>query len=156
MRPADQRWRRPRPFGEAPTDQLASLIGFSADDLRGTLTIVAPLDLMRESYPLPLSTDDSSKIELFDWSGEIANRLMGRIKCTLIRYGVDVLPSSPKVMWADSAARPSPRTICDLRFSVGGARVGVQVDAIASNGHALLQGALANDESLDEGEVVLF
>ena len=50
----------PAPSAEPPTDQLASLIGFSADDLRGTLTIVAPLDLMRESYPLPLSTDDSA------------------------------------------------------------------------------------------------
>ena len=83
---------------ESPDGQLASFMGFTGRLLRGTLTIVAPLSFIAKTYPLPAKHGFEWELAMYDWSGEMANRVLGRIKNQLASRGVEVEPSTPRVM----------------------------------------------------------
>src|SRR5262249_45693276 len=71
-----------------PAEPLAAFIGFSAETLRGAITLLLPVALVRSSYPLKLKSGIEADLDLFDWSGEIVNRLLGRVKAGLALRGV--------------------------------------------------------------------
>jgi len=142
------------------TEQLAGFIGFSGDVLRGAVTMLVPVVLVRGSYPLPLEVKSSieGQLELFDWCGEIVNRLLGRIKAGLALRGLDIEPSTPKTMMAEQIqfVISEPRCICAVRFSCGQGSVAVLVDAMAAEGKSLFRSPSDATAAQPEGELVLF
>ena len=140
------------------SDQLVAFMGFSGEMLRGTLTLVAPIALMRETYPLPLTDGPRSELDVFDWSAEIANRLLGRIKNGLASRGLEVEPSTPRVMIADQIQilRSLRGSVCSVFFSAGPWPFGLWFDAIAPEGVALFSAERVPDETPPEGDVLLF
>jgi hypothetical protein len=146
-----------RTLEDARVERLAGFIGFSAERMLGTLIIIAPVELVRLSYPLPLPRGATCELELFDWFGEVANRLMGRMKSSIARHGIILQPSTPKVVLAEQLqTSASGHGVCDLCFTVRGSSIEVLVDGVSKDGSSLLQGALAEDESVAEGEILLF
>jgi len=81
---------------EPPTGELemGSLVGFrSRDDVRGGLAFVAPATLIARMLPVPKS--DREEIQLRDWSAEIANQLVGRLKNKLSARSIDFDVGTP-------------------------------------------------------------
>jgi CheY-specific phosphatase CheX len=147
-------------YVEAPnTQQIVAFMGFTGDVLRGTMAIVAPLELMRAAYPLPLTDAARWQIEVFDWAGEIANRVLGRIKIGLTARGADIEASTPRVMQGEHlhVTRSTKGTICSASFPVRDAALRVWFDAIWSDERALFPlSASADTGSPPEGDVLLF
>ena len=137
---------------------IVSFIGFGGDLLRGTLIILAPLNVVRASYPSELKDCAESAIQVFDWAGELANQVLGRIKNRLDSRGVEVFVSMPKVMLASHFSVPtsSRGAVCGLRFlAPGQERVGIWLDALARSSTQPIIGPIQSLSS-GEGEMLLF
>jgi hypothetical protein len=114
-------------------DQLAAFVGFTSDALRGALVLLVPVILARGSYPLPFREGTLGQLDLFDWCGEITNRLMGRVKAGLAERGVVVEPSTPKAMMAEQVRVPVSEhaSVYAASFGCENAAVIVMLDAIS-------------------------
>lgn len=148
----------PPPGAEDPK-QIVAFMGFTGDVLRGTLVLKAPLEILRAAYPLPLNASGDWQLDVFDWTGEIANRLLGRIKLALTARGADVEASTPRVMSGEHlhVSRSTKGTVCAAAFRVGDSAVRVWFDAVAAEGRDLFTvPAEAAPDSLPEGDVLLF
>jgi CheY-specific phosphatase CheX len=141
----------------ADAKQLVAFMGFAGEILRGTLTLVAPIELMRKSYPLPLHDNARWEFEVFDWSGEVANRLLANIKNGLARRGVDIEASTPRVMLAEHlhVNRSVRGTVCSSCFAAGDSWVKIWFDAMAPDNQKVLQPQGPNTTP-PEGDVLLF
>jgi hypothetical protein len=145
---------------EDPDDvkQLVAFMGFAGPVLRGTLTLVAPIDLMRSSYPLPLKDRARWEFEVFDWSGEVANRLLANVKNGLAARGVDIEASTPRVMLAEQlhVTRSVRGTVCSSCFPSGDSWIKIWFDAMAPDNQKVLKDPQASSATPPEGDVLLF
>lgn len=78
--------------------ELAAVIGFSGERVRGTVGLTATLTALSATHPSALVGDPTTPRMLEDWLGELANQVMGRIKAQLRRRGVTVWMSTPIVL----------------------------------------------------------
>lgn len=78
--------------------ELAAVIGFSGESLRGTVGLTATLEALTATHPSTLAGDPTTPRQLEDWLGELANQVMGRIKAQLRRRAVTVWMSTPIVL----------------------------------------------------------
>jgi hypothetical protein len=139
------------------TKQLVAFMGFAGPILRGTLAMVAPIDLMRSTYPLPLKDGARWEFEVFDWSGEVANRLLAHIKNGLASRGVDIEASTPRVMLAEHlhVTHSLHGTVCSSCFATDDSWVKIWFDAMAPDDKKVLHARQA-DMTPPEGDVLLF
>ncbi|HEY3593462.1 MAG TPA: hypothetical protein VGL13_06295 [Polyangiaceae bacterium] len=138
-------------------EQLAGFIGFTSAPLRGALTLMAPTVAVRDSFPLPCAEGSEGSLELFDWWGEVVNRLLGRVRHELAKRAVDIEASIPKAMMGEHLRFPiaARRAVCTLQFTSKGNKVIVLVDAQASSADTFGEKTSATGIPL-EGELLLF
>lgn len=127
-----------------PDIAYCGVIGFTGDDLRGSLLLAVSRDA--------IEIDGS----LRDWLGELTNQLLGRIKNRLIAYGTVVHGSTPVVMRGDYLAPVTPLRDA-LAFATGaGGVVVVWFDAEIRPGFELTAFPDAGVEVAPEGDMLLF
>jgi hypothetical protein len=71
--------------------QMISTIGFSSASLSGSLLLAIPNSVLQRTVPTP-------DANLADWSGELANQLLGRLKNQLLNYQVAINLALPVVV----------------------------------------------------------
>jgi hypothetical protein len=140
------------------TKQLVAFMGFAGPILRGTLALVAPIEIMRSTYPLPLKEGTRWEFEVLDWSGEVANRLLASIKNGLAIRGVDIEASTPRVMLAEHlhVTRSVRGTVCCSCFAIGDSWIKIWFDAMAPDNQKVLREAQGPSPMPPEGDVLLF
>lgn len=69
---------------------LGGIIGFTGDQMKGTLMLCATAGLL----DAPKFGESSAQ----DWIGELANQLLGRVKNRLLSYGLVIHLSTPVTM----------------------------------------------------------
>lgn len=75
--------------------EMGSLVGFRGrNDVRGGLAFVAPAALVARMLPVP-PRPKRQDIQLRDWSAEIANQLVGRLKNKLSAHAIDFDVGTP-------------------------------------------------------------
>jgi hypothetical protein len=72
-------------------DQVAGVVFFEGDRIRGGLTVCAPRLLLGIASPLA----PDAQAPLADFARELANQILGGIKSRLASYGLDFSYSSP-------------------------------------------------------------
>lgn len=75
---------------------LASL-SFAGDSAQGTIYLGCSEEFLNKTHPMVQMGAEVSKDDLKDWSGEICNQLVGRLKNILLKSGVQVSLSVPQV-----------------------------------------------------------
>jgi CheY-specific phosphatase CheX len=131
---------------------LVSIIGFSSDVLSGSLILALPLAVAQGTLPVP-------EASLADWSGELANQLLGRLKGKLLQYQVTINMSLPVVVSGDEITLVTkPRQITrHYSFSSDLGNVLIRLDMEMSSNLKLVRRI---DEALDaavsEGEQLFF
>jgi CheY-specific phosphatase CheX len=113
---------------------IAAVIGFSGDDLRGTLGVAASaggLERVRRQFGAP-----ESKLGAADALGELANLILGQMKREWSRYGVLATLSTPLVMRGLSieVCGRSDGNWYEQHSGLGADRVTVWLDAHAEAG----------------------
>lgn len=139
----------------APGAEMGSIVGFRGKGLRGGLAFVAPTELVARLLPVP-KRPARGELQLRDWSAEIANQLVGRLKNKLSAHSIDFEIGTP-VCFRGSSIRLSFLPEADgvtLDFNAGSDPVRVYLDcALAADGSATSAPA---PRIVTEGEVVLF
>jgi hypothetical protein len=137
-----------------PTVLATAAIDFSGRDLRGTICLRMTRSVVLETYRAALDTViQSDSAEAADWTCELVNQLIGRLKNKLRTSRVSFNVNSPRLLPSlppgelDSALRH--RFLCD------GGRFAGYLDVFIAPGVVIAPSA--PEAALpDEGDVVLF
>lgn len=81
--------------GDTATVGVASVLGFAGEQMKGSLVVSCERSLLAASHPnlaMGMPVDEAS---ILDWSGEMANQMLGRIKNKLSTIGIKMSMSTP-------------------------------------------------------------
>jgi hypothetical protein len=132
--------------------QLLSMIGFCSDRLSGSLLLALPQSVVQRTLPAP----DASTA---DWSGELVNQLLGRLKNQLLKYETVITPSLPVVVTGEGMHLPaSTRQVTRfLAFASEWGQMFVRLEMEIHPGLELERRQHDSHEAnIDEGELLLF
>lgn len=139
----------------ADTPVIVAVLGFTSDEMKGSLLMAADLDWAAATHPTGAEADQQA---LRDWMGEIANMVLGRVKNRLIRRTVVLNMATPTAIVGRDLDIPSPRTSEQRwsRFVQEGHQVLARFDVVTSDGYELPPESADAEESAAEGELMLF
>jgi hypothetical protein len=141
---------------ETPAQAQAELtnvavIGFGGRHFRGAVLFAASDELLVRILPKAAQQDGAVHDTLLDWSGELLNQLVGRIKSELLQLGVTIEPGIPTTVTGIGvrvgAATRNAHCVPHL-FELGGDYFIVRFEALAEPGASL---ADEPDPSLSAG-----
>jgi Chemotaxis phosphatase CheX len=141
------------PVGSQPRyHDVVGLIGFDAPTFSGTLTLSIP-NLVFDA--LVEHRDPSDHTTLGDWSQEMANQLLGRIKNRLTMFQVPLRVHLPSVLSGVALERLRKRSQHETiyRFRALRGDIIVTLDAPFDNGMLAYSGTTL---VVKEGEIILF
>jgi hypothetical protein len=101
---------------------FCGVVGFSGDQMRGTLLLATSREPLGRTSP----TSDAS---LREWIAELSNQLLGRIKNKLLLRGVTLHLSTPIVLRGQHLAPLSRAELVPYAFTCAGGCVCVWFDA---------------------------
>jgi hypothetical protein len=127
---------------------LCGILGFTGDQLCGSVVVSATPDAIAESNPI---RDGATR----GWVAELTNQLVGRFKNALLRVGVEVAMSVPVVLTAAQLTPLPQHTSEPIRLDVGTGYVAIWLEIDADPALALTE---PDPESTvaAEGEAILF
>jgi hypothetical protein len=135
-----------------PSVELISSIGFSSPALSGSLLLAMPSSVLTRTLPTP-------DANLADWSGELANQLLGRLKNQLLNYEVAINLALPVVVFGAGFSLPAKARPLTRRFSFVSewGRVFVRTEMELSPSVELVrQTRVGEAAGMDEGELLFF
>ncbi len=145
-----------------PDPKLAAVICFGGDGVHGELVLVAPVAVVRASYPVPAeqrATVTDASVQ--DWVGELVNQLLGRLKRKLLISGLDIETGLPRATSVERLARHTGAT--DGSYSLHlcahagkNALVAVWLDTVVPDHIDLARPCGLAQATLAEGDVLLF
>lgn len=132
---------------------ISSAIGFSSDRLRGVLVLSLDRGIAAKSLPLDPKPAASSEETLVDWTGELSNQMLGRLKNGLHAAGLDISLGTPeRPIPGDRAHYPIRRL---LAFAGGGAVI-AELHAEGEEGLEIGEAEPGATDALAEGEALFF
>jgi hypothetical protein len=123
---------------------LTGIVGFTGQGITGMCLLVCAEAPLLASMP----TDGS----LRDWSAEMSNQLVGRIKHKLLAHGVEVYITTPIVLRAARIEPMPKRAVQPIGFHGDGGAVAIWVEVETSHDFRFAPG----EEPVAEGETLLF
>jgi hypothetical protein len=147
------------PFEETPMDHdVACSIGFTAPEMHGAVVMTGRKDILARTWPAELRDREPSEAEICDWSGELVNQLLGRVKNALVPFGIALEQSTPTVVtgWHLHRAPASTTVARRYSFEVGASSIAIYFDAIVSEDFNLAESQDERPQSAVEGDVHLF
>lgn len=148
--------------GPQPTHaELAGMVGFTSESMRGTVMIASTFSLFARSRPATVRDQPVSAyvardwLYLRDWASELTNQLVGRIKNRLVTYGVSLRVSTPTALSGSALAfaTPSSKRAKPIVFSTGSDELWVFFDAIIEPDLELVP---QGEAAAEEGDLILF
>ena len=139
------------------TDDVGASIGFTGATLRGALVLISTRRLIERVLPAEVAPGDVLA-QVADWTGELTNQLLGRIKNKLLVYGVTVDMSTPTVIFGLELARKDTRLSIrrEFAFRHGGEPLSIYFDAVAVPGFRLTEPTEPPAAGIAEGDLALF
>lgn len=148
--------------GPQPTHaELAGMVGFTSESMRGTVMIASSFSLFARSRPAAVRDQPVSAyvardwLFLRDWASEVTNQLVGRIKNRLVHFGVSLRVSTPTALSGSALAfaTPSSKRTRPHVFKAGDDELWVFFDAIIEPD---LELSPQDDVAATEGDLILF
>jgi hypothetical protein len=140
--------------GEVPlTDATAATIDFQGPELRGTIGLAMTPSVVVETYRAALGLSIApGSAEAIDWTCELANQLIGRVKNKLRNYQVTFNVSTPQLRSRPLAA---PQGALRNRFVCDHGSFSGYLDVLVAPGLSLVN-VPPSTPLVDEGELLLF
>lgn len=135
-----------------PEVELISTIGFSSPMLSGSLLLAMPNSVLQQTLPTP-------DANLADWSGELANQLLGRLKNQLLNYEVAINLALPVVVFGSDFSLPTKtrRLMRNFSFVSEAGRMFIRTEIELSPSIELVrQTGVGQTAGIDEGELLFF
>lgn len=140
--------------GTSTEAQYVGVIGFTGDNMRGTLLIAMTDRTLAQSLPETSEPRDSANR---DWISELSNQLLGRIKNSLLRRETAIYLSMPLVLRGEHLS-PLPRQFCQhICFNTPTGQIQIWVDTEFADDYVLPTEDIEGGEEVpSEGEALLF
>jgi chemotaxis protein CheX len=121
--------------------QIASVIGFSGWQIKGSLTVSSTGEFFAETRPVAGGGANPAPEVLADWAGELTNQLLGRLKNKMLAHGLDFQVGIPAMLFGEcfvevNQARPG---FASLLFRTGSHHVRVSFTGELKPGVELLE-----------------
>jgi hypothetical protein len=148
------------PMGE---DMIAAFVAFGGPPMRGTMALVTTFDLVASCRPIEardrplLQSSAGDWIHVRDWSKELANQLVGRIKRHVVSHGLSFDVGTPAAMTGAAMKRAlDGLTVTPVRFNSGLGPVTAWLDVkITADMEARLATKQVDDALTREGDIIL-
>lgn len=130
--------------------EVVAVIGYAADEVRGGLALGITKNLAERTMPTP-------DTPLYDWAGELANQILGRVRNRMLSYKLDIQIATPVVLHGLGVQVMSSGagSVKIASYRSGSDAVQVLVEARFEDGYELPE-PYADDSAIDEGEMLLF
>jgi chemotaxis protein CheX len=130
--------------------EVVAVIGYAADEVRGGLALGVTKRLAEKTMPTP-------DTPVYDWAGELANQILGRVRNRMLAYKLDIQISTPVVLHGlgVQVAPPGHTGVRVASYQSGNEVVQVLLEARFEQGYVLPE----KDDGegvVDEGEMLLF
>ncbi len=137
-------------------DPIAATIGFSSDNLRGVLVLTTARALASETLPKNLRSGVPGDEILADWTGELSNQMLGRLKNRFHAAGIDVALGTPIVFVGKEMRHYSKESPIQRSLYFAEGRIMVEFHAEYDKDFEVSgEGAEAQATAL-EGEILFF
>lgn len=154
----------PPPAAQPEHFDVAGVIGFMAEHIRGNMVLASTFQTLASARPselkLPAPSPKSAAdwILVRDWAAELVNQLLGRVKNRLFVFDVNLRVSTPTALSgrALSVASTKRSVLPPLIYQGGGHELWVWLDADMSPSFELGARRKGGPEAAKEGEVILF
>jgi hypothetical protein len=144
----------PAPASDAATDVSIAAIDFSGRDLRGTIGLRMTNSVVLETYRAAVGAAmDQASNDASDWTCELVNQLIGRLKNKLRSYTVSFNVNTPRLLVMFPVAELE-RALRSRFVSDRGSFAGY-LDVMIAPGFAFVDSA-PEAPLVDEGDLVLF
>ncbi len=133
-----------------PGHEVVAVIGYAADEVRGGLALGISKALAQKTMP-------TLETPLYDWAGELANQILGRVRNKMLAYQVDIQISTPVVLHGlgVQVAPPGHDGVKVASYKAGDDVVQVLLEARFEEGFVLPERS-EDGGTVDEGEMLLF
>jgi chemotaxis protein CheX len=133
-----------------PGHEVVAVIGYAADEVRGGLALGISKNLAQRTMP-------TSDTPLYDWAGELANQILGRVRNKMLAYQIDIQISTPVVLHGlgVQVAPPGHDGVKVASYQSGSDIVQVLLEARFEEGFVLPE-RCEDGGTVDEGEMLLF
>lgn len=132
--------------------EIVAVIGYASNDMRGGLAIGISAKLAKATMP-------TANVPIYDWVGELANQILGRVRNRLLAYQVDIQIATPVVLHGLGVhvAPPGQKTAAVATYSAGDEQIVVLTETRFEEGYEFPE-PQAEEASgiMDEGEMMLF
>ena len=91
-----------RPGAGPAGRQIASVLGFSAWQIRGSLTVRSTVAFFEDTHPTAKGNSPIAQEAVVDWAGEFTNQLLGRFKNKMLAYGLDFQVGIPVTLYGEN------------------------------------------------------
>jgi CheY-specific phosphatase CheX len=145
----------PRRKAEAE-NPLAATIGFTSANLRGFLILSLDRDLASRSLPANLRGLAANEEILADWTGELSNQLLGRLKSRFCPAGIEISLSTPIVFTGKEMHRFPNTAPIQRTFFFAEGRLIVEIQACYDKDFEIEETSERSEPSQSEGEVLFF
>ena len=141
----------------ARAHDVAGFIGF-AGDVRGSLMLAGSKQFFNSTSPVAGASERLTESDLYDWTGEMANQLLGRIKRRFCELGRDFHASTPTAIGGRELGRrfPARTGVIDLVVGVGGEILSVCFEITPPVGGKIFLPSAEPLEVSSEGDMLLF
>jgi CheY-specific phosphatase CheX len=135
---------------------FAATIGFTSADLHGVLVLTLNRETAVRTLPESLRTKEPGDELVADWTGELSNQMLGRLKNRFHASGIEISLSTPVVFMGKemkhySHASPIQRS---LHFADGG--ILVEFHADYSRDFEINEADARGEAMPPEGEILFF
>ncbi|MEO6952086.1 MAG: hypothetical protein ABI321_09750 [Polyangia bacterium] len=150
--------------GESPgsvSDGVAGVIGFAGENIKGSLLLGTTSAVVRSTYPVSTANGaEPGSSALVDWTSELSNQLLGRLKNRLLLHDVSFIMSTPVSLAGDHLRHPKLASANQRSVSLR-APTGIVVVSIEAEVDAGLEFRAEPMQQCDvgvagEGDVLLF
>jgi CheY-specific phosphatase CheX len=136
-----------------------AVLGFGGRQMRGAVLLAASDELLVSSFPKPAVRGGLDRDALLDWSGELLNQLVGRVKAELGKHGVIIEPGTPTTI-SGVAVRVGAATrnahCVPHKFQVEHDAFIVRFEALAEPGTELSEQPDESRTAGDPGDFLIF
>jgi hypothetical protein len=138
-------------IGHVPESDVVGIISFEGSNIGGNLTLAVPSTVC--DLPMPRRPSNTTHAE---WTYELTNQVMGRIKNRLIQFQVRLRTYVPTVLSGVAVQRHKRRTASEVLYQFVALRGDISVTVDASLARAVLEYSNAPLVVSDSEPLLLF
>ncbi len=135
---------------------IAATIGFTSACMHGVLVLTAARDLVAATLPANLKSGEAGDEIAADWTGELSNQMLGRLKNRFHAVGIDISLSTPIVFVGKEMRHYSQEADIQRALYFAEGRVMAEFHADMERDFEIADQGSESSSAPPEGEILFF